>query len=286
MRRHHVLHLALALMICSTAHAQLRPDQPAVLTPPVHTKQPQPDIIGAFQAQYLAAGRPRVMLFWNVAFDDTTAMTRREVELTTTSSSQSGNLLDKTTQGAAGNATLRENDDKRNETVEHVRSSAAFDPSRRPINLNAAAGARLETSFREALLRAGMRLVDRAASMRLAQADNDRVGVDAKLIEADAAKTADLLLEVLAVPDPDAPLGSAFRLSIINVKDGSALAARYTLARPQLPAVAGHYTANADGFVWQQPAQARLTIQDIALELSNESLAVLGPAMPKGPLAH
>ena len=80
--------------------AQLRPDQPVViqpLSPP--TTVPTPNFVSEFHARYVAAGSPRIMLYWNVELTD---RSRAEVVLRDNESKTTSKTVNAQGQAIAG----------------------------------------------------------------------------------------------------------------------------------------------------------------------------------------
>jgi hypothetical protein len=275
-----------ACALQTPSEAQWRANQEPVASPPIQHPIAPPDVVGPFREQYTGAGEPRILLFWNVAFDDATESNRQSVETTQRTSSDHATGLDKQTAGASGNATLHESDDKKTDSVEHVTAVRILDPAKLTSGLSPRNAVELELAFRRTLQSAGVRLISRDASIRLTQAATDRHGVDHKLIEADAVLgRADLLLEVLMVPDQSRPLGAAFRATLTEVKSAREIASLYTPAQPELPLYPSHYTVTDTGFEKRQ-YQPRATPADIGVALAHEIMRAIGPALASGSPEH
>ena len=238
-----------------------------------------PDVVGPFEEKYRAAGKPRIVLFWNVAFDDNTESDRQNIDTTRRTTSDQGTGLDKETAGPAGNATLHESDDKKTDMIEHVTSVRTIDPAKLTSGLSSRNAAELELAFRQSLQNAGVRLLSRAASIRLTQAASDRHGVDPKLIEADAAiGKADLLLEILMVPDAGAPLGAGFTATLTDLKTAEEISSIYTQAQPDLVRYPSHYVVTATGFEKRQ-IQPKATAADIGVALAHAVMRTAGDGL-------
>lgn len=219
----------------------------------------------AFRARYEASGAPRVMVFWNVSFNDQTQSASRQVEITRDIAP--GEMREEG--GASGPGQV------------HMTTSQTIDPAKRHARLSERDAARLETAFREGLRGAGVRLIDRATSVRFMAADRDRNGGDPKLIETDAVRAnTEVLLEVLLVRDFMSPLGRGFIVRAIDVSDGAEVAQVYTLAMPALPAPQGHYELTDDGFRWQSAPPQIPAPEQIGTTLANEVLTALEPVLP------
>jgi hypothetical protein len=269
------------LALQSPTYAQWRDDQQPVVAHAIARPSSIPDVVGPFKSQYQAAGEPRILLFWNVSFDDATETNRQNVDTTKRTSADSGTGLDKQTNGPAGNATLHESDDKKSETVERVTSSRVIDPAKQPNGLSARNAVELETAFREHLQSAGVRLMNRSASIRLTQAEKDRERIDPKLIETDAVLAkADLLLEVVMVPDQGTPLGAGFKVTMTDIKSGAEVFSIYTEGRPELPQLPSHYVVTDSGFEKRQP-HIQVTIFDVGVALARAVMRSAGPRLAR-----
>jgi hypothetical protein len=266
MRTFTLITIALA---AGTVQAQSQPDwrpgQPPVAAPVMQPAMPVPDAIGPFRAAYAAAGKPRILLFWNTTFDEATAATRETVEVTNRTRERPpyGGWHD-------GGAT---------EHTERTTSDQVLDAEKKPSILGASSAVELEVVFRQQLQDAGVRLMDRAASIRFTQAQRDRNGIDPKLIEADAVLgKSDLLLEVVMVFDQRAPLGAGFKVTATDVKTGASLVTFYTLATPQLVQPAPYYQATSSGFERIQPRIAP-SVPDVGAALARDLMQSLGPRL-------
>jgi hypothetical protein len=248
------------------AHTQMRAGQPPTLSPPAAPALQVPDAVGPFRSQYRAAGSPRIVLFWNVSFDDTTESPRADV----------------TVRGAEVYPFVSKGDG--NELLAlgvRAHASGYLDPAKRGSgSLSESDLAQLDSAFRNELLAANVRILDRATTIRFMEAQRDRTGVDPKLIEADAVLgRADILLQVLLVPDADSPLDTGFNVSAVRVKTGAEIASLYTLALPNLSAAPGHYIATDSGFVWEQPPTPTPDAGEIGIKLADEVMEKLGPML-------
>jgi hypothetical protein len=246
---------ALSLVPSLGAFAQLRSGQPEVASPLARPTAPVIDL-SAFKSRYQDAGAPRVLLFWNVAFDDETDTQHQQYDHTDNRNSSSSTSLDKQTAGEAGEANLKEFDGKDAHTVDHVAGVRPINAAKHAALLNSVTAVQLESAFRRTLQRAQVQLLGRDFSLRMTQAEKDRRDVDPKLIESDAiVARAGWLLEVLTIPDASGPLGVGFKVTLTDVKSGSELASFFSVARPVLPPVVGYYAATDHGFEWRQPRQ-------------------------------
>lgn len=254
------------LVTLGTAGAQMRPGQPPTLSPQTPPAVQGQDVLEPFSVRYRAAGSPRIVLFWNVSFDAATRTPKVHVSV------QSAEIAPvQTGNGATAVAGIGV----------RARTSGYLDPTGHGFDtLSAPTLAQLDSAFRNELLAARVRLLDRAATIRFMQAQRDRTGVDPKLIETDAVLgKADILLQVLLVRDAASPLDAGFKVSAIRVRTGAEIASLYTLALPDLPAPQGRYVATDRGFVWRQPPRPTPDAAQIGAELANEVMEELAPGL-------
>lgn len=254
------------MLALGTAYGQMRPGQPRTISPsppPLHQTQ---DVVGPFRVQYRAAGSPRVVLFWNVAFDPATETPRSDVTV------RDAEVYPFVTDD--GEVGLRE-------FGMSMHANGHFDPARGGRGaLSASDLAALDSAFRNQLIAANVRLLDRASTIRFMQAQHDRAAVDPKLIEADAVLgRADILLQVLLVRDESSPLGTGFKVSAIRVMDGEEIASLYTIAVSTLPGLPGHYVATDSGFRWQQPPLPIPDASEIGTTLADYVMKNLIPVL-------
>jgi hypothetical protein len=274
-----VMIAAIACLAGSTAPAQYRSNQPAVMTPPVTQPRAASNTVEEFEADYRAAGRPRVSLFWNVAFDDSTETERQNIDRTQRSRSESSSDLNTLNSGVAGDATAREQDQKSTEVVDHTTSSRPLVPAKRAVPLDTVTAVELEAAFRRQLQVAGVRLINRDFNIRITQADLDRGAIDPKLIEADAVSAhSDWLLEILMVPDARTVLGIGFKVTVTGVNAGTELLSIYTAANPQVASLPSYYVATASGFELRQPTR-QLSADDVGVSLAREIMESLRPLL-------
>jgi hypothetical protein len=251
-----------------TVQAQSQPewraDQQPVVAPLARPAVPMPDVIGPFRAAYDAAGKPRILLFWNTTFDEATAATRETVEVT----NRNGEHVPYGGYWHDGGTS---------EHTEHTTSDQLVDSEKKPGILGGSSAVELEVAFRQQLQDAGVRLMDRAASIRFTQAQKDRGAIDPKLIEADAVLgKSDLLLEVVMVFDQRAPLGAGFKITATDVKSGASIVTFYTGAMPQLVQPAPYYEATSTGFERRQPHVAP-SVPEVGAALARDVMQSLGP---------
>lgn len=228
---------AAAIASATPAQAQYRENQPQVLAPPpAPAPQAKIDAANDLAQAYTRAGRPRIVLYWNNELTDQTAATRADV---------TENRFD---------ARERRSGYSEKETTVHIRDlplkqarSSVFTPRDAAL---------ITQAFTAEFSRAGVNFVDRSLIIRSTAAHMHRAGGDPQLIESDAlARHADLLLEVIQVPDPNAPLGYAFDIRVKNLKHGMQTASIYSagLAPQETPPT--QWVATAQGYELQQTGQ-------------------------------
>lgn len=209
-----------------------------------------------FREQYLAAGEPRIVLFWDIAFDDQTEMHGGGLELEQQVNYGQGYINSRERLGAA----------------------SQDDPSRSWSGMARSESAAIESAFISALTGAGIQLVDRGTVIRTTHAGPDRTEENRKLIETDAIQShADLLIEVITIPDQQNSHSYGFKVSCRNLETGVNLLAFYSNEEPEKQAPRGGYVATDRGFEWYQPAQAPTSPDEYGFALANSVLNQLGP---------
>lgn len=261
-----ILIIGSGVVLVGLAHAQMRPGQPPTLSPPQARPVQARDVVGPFRTQYHAAGSPRIVLFWNVSFDDTTESPKADVTLR---AAEVYPFVSKDGDNGLRALGLR------------AHTSGYLDPAKRGSgSLSETDLAQIDSAFRNELLAANVLLLDRATTVRFMEAQRDRTGVDPKVIEADAVLgKADILLQVLLIPDANSPLDTGFSVSALRIKTGAEIAGLYTLALPRLSAAPGHYVATDSGFVWEQPPTPTPDAGEIGIKLAHEVMEKLGPKL-------
>lgn len=261
--------LATALMFSSSPalSATYRTDSEPVMAAPAPVIQDDRPAIGAFAQRYKAHRSPRVVLFWNREMTD--KVQRRKVLTETTESADRYSETETTdiTNSASGQNQLREMDGfKKNLTVKKTVEDLEDDNQRQ--GLNEKTEFLLRRAVQDKLEAGGVRFVDRAMMVRT-------TALHAGRQEAQAAEThgvltqADWVMEVLLVPDGDAPLGFGFRVALKEPKNSRVLSEFYTTARPVIHQQR-RFVATHGGFEREPPRKA--TLNDVADALANEIL--------------
>lgn len=228
---------AAAIASATPAQAQYRENQPQVLAPPpAPAPQLKIDAVSVLAPAYTRAGRPRVVLYWNNELTDQTAAPRADV-------TESRFDVRERRSGYSEKATTVH---ARGVPLQRTRSSA-FTPRDAAL---------LTQAFAAEFSRAGVNFVDRSLIIRSTAAHAHRSGGDPQLIESDAlARHADLLLEVIQVPDPDAPLGYAFDIRVKSLKRAMQTASVYSLGQAPQETLPAEWIATARGYELQQVGQ-------------------------------
>lgn len=213
---------------------------PEVMTPPPEPAAPA--IAPLFRRAYAAQGSPRLMLFWNRAITDEVA-TPYQRETETHSSTSWGAQA-----GSSGHTAIRP-DGWGGRDIHSQRHSSASGGSttttRTTEALRRADGGQyapvrdedgwaFEDAFHAAFAEAGVRLVDRAMTVRGQARDAGREAPNLQAVEAQAmASHADYVVEVLPGRDAGGPL---FRVSVKAVRSGRVVASFTSAGLPPAPA--------------------------------------------------
>jgi hypothetical protein len=281
-----VVHAGALMAVPAQAEPQYRPGLPPVLAP--EGAPPAPAVEERFRKEYARAGRPRVVLYWNRELDD--------------------ELVDRKTQRVdiraagveAGPVAVGAVHIDRAETVANRWAAGGL-----PRHL-----ATVEAAFVQHLAQHGVRLVDRAAILRLEHArarKRDAAGQgatpDSRVNEIDALSAlADLLIEITVLEAGATPAKVEFKLLAKDTRTGAmpfSLATRAGAAQADpggfvagpagfvrlsdCPQPAREFVAGEDGFV-PRPAKLR-TMADVGRQLAVETMAVwagLDAALARG----
>jgi hypothetical protein len=265
------LALTAALAALATpAFAQYRAGQPQVMPPP---READPDAaadanLNAFANWYAAAGRPRMLLFWNRQLTDetTTRRTDKTIEDRTYGESTSG----ETTSTRFGEATLKETDGSERKVTS--RESEAI-TGQTYSNMNRKASDLLETVFVNTFLAVGAEVVDRDALIRRLSLENPQADRgDIQFLESQALATGiPYLVEILPSPDPDSPTGLVFTIKIKHLPTSSLRAQFQTRA---VPPTGPSRIVPVPGVGFQrQPGESRATPPLVAAQLATETMA-------------
>ena len=259
-----------------------RDGQP-VITPALAPAAPlREDIALLFANAYQSYGSPRIMLMWNRELGERTQSAVIDIETTREVGSTSSNGLEKTTQGPAESATLKDTGKTFDRTKTVTSSKTVEADAARPNKLTERNLTMLQRVFENDLNRGGVQLVDRALVMRLTAAKEHRTGGDPRLVETDALLAfADLLIEVLMVEDQDAPTGYGFDVRAKDLKRGVTLASVYSRAIPPAPpGRPGSWVAGTADYVFAHPPPPPPpTPGQVGAALARDVMFTLGSAM-------
>ncbi len=280
----------IALIISVTANAE---PQYRSTGAPVMERTPGPKSDGGrsafeatrrqFAADYAAAGRPRIALFWNLTLNEDVAdqkVSRTSVQTDTTRSSS---FMEETTAGEVGSATLRDSDESSaTDTTITSGDLITNNNNKRKAALAESDAWKLEAAFATAMRTANVRFIDRSTIIRMTHVQQGKNATsDTHTIEAKALLgKADMFMEVLMTRDNEAPLGWGFRVSLKDVNSGAQLADFYSTAEPDLgPAPEPYFVATNKGFEKVTP-QMSATVEDIGRALARDAMRDLQVALP------
>jgi hypothetical protein len=236
-----------------------------------------------FAATYVAAGSPRIALFWNMSLSEDVVdhkVSRTSVQGGTTRSS---NSLEKKTAGEAGSATLRDGDEKSTTNTTTTSGEMVTNKDKRNAPLAESDAWKLETAFATAMRTANVHFIDRSTIIRMTHAQQGKDATsDSHTIEAKALLgRADMFMEVLMAKDNEAPLGWGFRVSLTDINTGTQLASFYSTAVPNLgPAPKPYFVATNKGFEKVTPQQVSATVEDIGHALARDAMLDLQGSLP------
>lgn len=197
-----------------------RQGQPPVLTPapapaaPAVVEVPSPQVRDAFRTAYRRVGSPRLAVFWNRVFSDGL----RDM--------QAGNriVIDATSARASGGADKTYSERQSDRIV--VRAESRTDSGARISPVTEIGEFRFQAGYLQPLIRAGANVIDRAAIMRITDADrrlrDSAVPIDDRqLIETAALKDhADLLIQIALSPSAESRTGAFFHVTVLEVETG------------------------------------------------------------------
>lgn len=236
---------------------------PDVLAPPAapsaHVVEEQ------FRDTYARAGRPRFVLYWNRELDD--------------------ELVDRKTQRVDIRAAAVEAGPVTAGAVQIDRAESIS--NRAPTGGLPRRLAAVETAFVQTLTRHGVRLVDRAAILRIehARARKGKAGAqpapaDTRLNEIDALSAhADLLLEIIVLEAGGSPDEVEFKLIAKDTRSGAMPFSLTTRAQAPGSPAKGGFVAGEAGFV-REPVPPR-SMQDAGRQLAVDTMAAWNAAQAR-----
>jgi len=208
----------------------------ALLAPMPAVAQVGPD----FPAAYRAAGRPRIVVFWNRQLSDNAAS---EYDVVTRGSSEhSGAAVAGRNWAGAHNSS----------DVTVATGVHRSQEGKRDSTLGERSDWKVETVFTSDLVHAGVALVDRDTIVRVTGRDIADLFANQQANEIKALLGhADIILEVLQTSGRG-PLGTAFKVSAKDIRTGRILAQFVTEAAP--PERPARWVPGPSGFVRETPS--------------------------------
>lgn len=256
--------------LATPAAAQYRAGQPEVRPPP---READPNAgadaaLNAFASWYQAAGRPRMLLFWNRQLTDetTTRRTDRIIEDRQYGVSSSG----ETTSTRFGEATIKDTDGTERKVTS--RESEAITGGTYS-KMNRQASDVLETVFVNTFLAVGVQVVDRDALIRRLSIENPREErADVQYLESQAMATGiQYLIEILPSPEQGSPTGLSFIVKIKHLPTSS-LTAQFQTRATVPPGPSRIVPVPGVGFQRQAGAD-RNTPPLVAAQLATETMS-------------
>jgi len=261
--RYRVIAVATSVGLVAASHAQYRENQPQVLAPaPTPTPQKKLDPAHELGPAYARAGRPRIVLYWNDELTDQASATRADV--------------------AESRFDARAGVSDFSETARSVYARDVLVRERRTSAFTPRDAALVVQAFTAEFSRAGVHFVDRSLIIRSTAVRKHRTGADPQLIESDAlAQHADLLMEVVQVPDVNAALGYAFDIRVKNLKRSMQIASAYSLGVPPQEVLPTQWVATEQGYELQQVGERPVagSAADVGKAVAHDAMAGLSQAL-------
>ena len=223
--------LAIAAVFAAPAIAQQGEQRPRMMTPPPPPPEQASVAASNFSSAYRRAGNPRIVIFWNRAFDDEVASTYR-----TTTEWEQHNDGDGNSYG-------------RSSTGDERKTSKRPDLVDEPVDWD------MEGAFNSTMSSAGALLVDRASIMRTegaADGAEERAKVQGIETRAVTGK-ADITVDILSTFDSRKKDGITYRITARDVRNASILADFTTSGRPPTPSMG--LVVGPDGFERATPQE-------------------------------
>lgn len=214
-----------------------RKDLPDVMATPMAVEPGPTYSAASFTAIYTKAGKPGVAVLWNREFSDLLQQ-GESTQLSISSARVGGVQVDgNTAAGVSAAKTTVTSQDIKSRQDERVGPAEHLD-------------LQMRSAFMQALVRAGVRVVDRNVAMRTTALGKKGDALDSQQVETEAiGKHAQLLMEVLNTRDPASPTGWATHVSVKSLHDGTLLAESYVEGslRPQPMGGAKRFAADPRG---------------------------------------
>jgi hypothetical protein len=241
------------------------PRETGVMAPP-----PAPDFQGAvaaaiarFAPAYKAKGGPRVAVYWNRQLSD---------RLSQWDSLERNLTTDKRVDITHGlHPDAEKGDSRRYQESETANISQRMGRDPRRASPGETWEWEFQSGFLDPFMRAGTKIVDRAAILRITAANTvGRIGrpqsLDAQLVEVDALRGhADVFVEVLFRAAPGAPGGQELLAVVKDVNSGQLLAHVTSRNAAQRLAPTREYIATSRGI---EPRDVEPPLQDVASNLA------------------
>ncbi|MDR2332172.1 MAG: hypothetical protein LBE61_01665 [Burkholderiaceae bacterium] len=276
--------LAQAPAISSIPASAFRSGEPEVIKPSSSPSVEAPAFPrAAFASAYARAGRPTIAVLWNREFSDRLEQSRSsQVRVDSTYASEA-DILSVSRPGRSG-VEVRGHADgvaaaRTTITAGEVRQQQPRrDGPEERMDMQVRAG------FLQAMVSAGVKLVDRNVAMRTTALRHQEkaVALDSQRVETEAlAGHALLLMEVLSTRDTAAPLGWSYHVSVRRMADGLVLSEGYMdgLPSPLTPPPQPRFEADPrGGFREMAPP---ITAGDVGRRVGEQTLIRLGDALSR-----
>ena len=273
-----------SILICLSAaastgpsYAQLRADQPPVIRAETAASTVEAvDHVDRLKLALVAAGRPRIVLYWNTLLSPGTRSTAMEIQTTQTKKSNVSDDSEESTSGSAGDARVANSLDETNSqsTVQHFKEFRHG--SRRMLQLVGSETNQMKNAFQQEFSRAGIDLLDRRLILRQSDALSSETGVDPLVEEMRGlAESADWVIQVLFVEDSKAALSFGVDLQIYDVKTGAILHSLYS-RQQHAPARPGRWRAGKSGFEYVNPGLRMLSPSEMGTQLARHVAQQIG----------
>ena len=261
-----------------------RQGQPPVLAPApapaqqvaVRIEVPSPPIRDAFRTAYRRAGSPRLAVFWNRVFSDGL----RDME--------AGNriVIETSSARASGGADKTFSERQADRVV--VKAESRTHDGARVSPVTEVGEFRFQAGYLQPLIREGASVIDRAAIMRITDAErrlrDSAVPVDDRqLIETAALKDhADLLIQIALSPSAESKTGAFFHVNVLEVETGRIRASFFhdgTFPAPPKPPAEKVWKAVRGGYIQvteeQETAEPDIDLERMGRILSEETMIAL-----------
>ncbi|MDB5798251.1 MAG: hypothetical protein JWP36_2153 [Paucimonas sp.] len=227
---------------------------------------------GAFNRAYARKKKPKVAVLWNREFTDVLEQSQaRQIKIET-----DGHAL--TTRNDSGYGRSVRTQDSRS-TV--ITSQDTRETQQRRSGPSDRVELQMRSAFIQTLSSAGLRLVDRNVTMRVAATRKKEGSTDSQRLEAESlSRAAEILMEVLCTPDTSAPLGWSIFLSAKRLGDGVILTEGYLEGTPPAPGEK-RYVADPRGDFREVMETKVLTPRTLGQQAAEQALRQLTEALQR-----